>query len=172
MGTAEVAMAAYEATRDPRLLKVIHQFKEAVAVTPVRKFVLPHYTQMGWYRLVNYTRDPRLVERLKEQWDDGNSKHRYGLGSGITRLLLYRLTGDRRIAASLTHRRDRIRGVATHPPSFSHSLMNMPYVMSLLADVGAAGDVLSDRGAWKRFWKVDVDGWQKEGKKLYGEPIR
>jgi hypothetical protein len=166
LGTVEEAIPVYEATHDPRLLKVIHQFKQAFVEVPMDQVVLPHYTQTAWQRMVDYTRDPAIVARLTEQWNDGDVKPQ-GLGSAITRLTLYRITGDRRIPAAM-----RLATSVDSPiidfaePNFSRNMMNAPYVMSLLEAVGADEGVLLNESAYQRFWKPELDQWKKKGKKI------
>ena len=121
-----------------------------------------------------YTRDPRIAQRVIEHWGDGNEAKPNGLGSAQTILTTYRLTGDKRLLALLSFAPPRRSPMVPRmlPPSLSRTMMGYPYAMSGLAEVGATGDVLIDRDAHKQFWKPYMEQWQATGKKLWGSEIK
>lgn len=171
--TLSEALEVYRNTRYAPLLKTVHWFKEAVVGVPIDQFILPHYSMMVWSRAHEYTRDPRVARRLVEQWDDGKQTKRNGLGSAHTLLTLYRITGDPRVLAMLSF------GTPTGamvpnmgPPRLTRTMMMYPYAMAGLAEVGATGDVLVDRNAYRTFWKPYFEKWKAEGKKLFGAEIQ
>ena len=152
------------------MLKTIHWFKEACLSVPIEDFILPHFSQMGWWRMHEYTRDPRVARRLLEHWGDGNTSKRHGLGGPITMGLLYRLSGDPRVASLLAFAPPRPEPLSPGfgPPHLSRTMMNLPYAMSVLAEFGGGGDALIDRAAAERFWKPAMEQWKAEGKKRFG----
>jgi len=171
LGPLSEALEVYQATRYAPLLKTIHWFKEATLAVPIDQFILPHFSQMGWWRMHEYTRDPRVAQRLLEQWGDGNTTRRNGLGPPITLGLLYRLTGDARIASLIAFAPPQPEPLAPGfgPPHLSRTMMNLPYAMSVLSDfAGSGGDELIDRAAAAAFWKPYIDQWTAEGKKREG----
>ena len=166
----EEALEVWQATRYAPLLKTIHWFKEACLSVPIEDFILPHFSQMGWWRMHEYTRDPRVARRLLEHWGDGNTSKRHGLGGPITMGLLYRLSGDPRVASLLAFAPPRPEPLSPGfgPPHLSRTMMNLPYAMSVLAEFGGGGDALIDRAAAERFWKPAMEQWKAEGKKRFG----
>lgn len=164
------ALEVYQATRYAPLLKTIHWFKEATLSVPIENFILPHFSQMDWWRMHHYTRDPRVAQRLLDQWGDGNTTRRNGLGGAISMGVLYRLTGDPRVASMIAFSPPQPSPLVPGfgPPHLSHTMMNLPYAMSVLAEFGAGGDELVNRASADRFWKPAIDEWTAQGKKRFG----
>jgi|GEM_PF-6469438 len=168
------ALEVYQATRYAPLLKTIHWFREAALCVPVEQYVLPHFSQMGWYRMHEYTRDPRVAQRLIEHWGDGNRTKKNGLGHPITKLLTYHLTGDERVLSmmSFAPRRYEVYLPGMSPPSLSRTMMNLPYSMSAMKAIGAPGDVLTDRHTHRTFWHTKMHQWKHDGKTIWGHEIK
>lgn len=164
------ALEVYQATHYAPLLKTIHWFQEACLSVPIEQFILPHFSQMGWWRMHHYTRDPRVAQRLIEQWGDGNQAKRNGLGQAITIGLIYRLTGDERLASLMTfqppYRAPYLPQIG--PPHISRTMMNLPYAMSVLSEFQAGGDQIGDYDTYENFWKPRVEQWTTQGKKRFG----
>jgi len=169
------AIAAYQHFRDPRLLKHIHWGKDAMLSSPIEQcLALPDYNYLLWWRMHEFTADPRVKERIIEQWGDGSKRKRHELGHGLMTYLGYKFTGDRRVLyrASLPDKPGSLytpRYTVSHPVAYS--LGSAPYLMSAMEDLGATGDAMLlriDQTGWKTFWKDDVERWKKEGKKVWG----
>jgi hypothetical protein len=166
----EEALEVYQATHYAPLLKTIHWFKEACLSVPMDQFILPHFSQMGWWRMHEYTRDPRVAQRLLEQWGDGNTTRKNGLGGPITLGLIYRLTNDPRVASLLAFAPPQPSPLVPGfgPPHLSHTMMNLPYAMSVMSELGAGSDPLFDPTAAQTFWKPSFDQWKTQGQKRFG----
>jgi hypothetical protein len=166
------ALEVFQSIRDPRLLKTIHWFQDALATTPMDKIILPHYSQFLWERAWRYTRDPRIRAQFEHQWGGGETRRRHSLGSAVTRVAMYRALGDKRILATLAfHDRNLGWQVGRHPPGLSRPMMNAPYIMSILNELGATGELITSRRAYDAFWRDDFARWKQEKKTLYGRAI-
>ncbi len=159
------ALEVYQATHYAPLLKTIHWFKEACLSVPIEDFILPHFSQMGWWRMHEYTRDPRVAQRLREQWGAGQVVKRNGLGPAITLGLLQRLTGDARVARHVAFAPPQPEALIPGfgPPHLSRTMMNLPYAMSILAPLpGSGGAQLTDPAAAQTFWEPYLRQWTQE----------
>ncbi|MHC4871514.1 MAG: DOMON domain-containing protein [Planctomycetota bacterium] len=169
--TLSEAIEVYRAVKDPRLLKTIHWFQEALVAVPIKNFILPHYSQMVWGRSHEYTRDIRVKDRLIEMWNDGVKVkgHSKNLGSWHTMLTLYKITKDKRILALMSAGGYRI---GDNPPNISRHMMMAPYLMAGLAEIGASDGIVMSGAVYAAWWKEYFEKWKKEGKAVWGGKSR
>ena len=170
------AIAAYQHLRDPRLLKYITWGRDAMLSSPMEmNMSLPDYNYLLWWRMHKFTADPRVKERIVEQWGDGSKRKRHGLGHGLLTYLGYKFTGDKRVLyqAKLPDKpgslHSRPRYTVSHPVAYT--LGTAPYLMTAMDEIGATGDTMFlriDATGWKTFWADDVERWREEGKKVWG----
>lgn len=166
------ALEVYQATHYAPLLKTIHWFKEACVSAPIAQATLPFFGELGWVRMHEQTRDPRVAQRFIEHWGDGNTAKRNGLGGFANMALFYRLTGDERIASLLTFPSAGAEPYLPSkiPPKLTRSMMTLPFAMSVLAKHGAPQEVILDRKTSDAYWDAAVKRWQQDGKRRWGEP--
>jgi hypothetical protein len=102
-----------------------------------------------------------VARRLIEHGGDGRTVRRNGLGEPITKGLLYRLTGDPRVASLMTFEPPRGQAYLPGfgPPSLSRTMMNLPYAMAVLAEFGAGGEQFTDPKAAEAFWRPHLEKW-------------
>jgi hypothetical protein len=171
-GPVSEIVYAYSHFRDPRWLKALNLFKDAMLSTPIAEHGIPWFNYMSWWRVHKYTADPRVAQLFAEQWADGAKPKRNGFGGGLTQALAFYLTGDRRILVEAGLGRATRGGRHVIPPVESHLWGEAAYLMEAFARIGASGEILlrsENRATWEAFWKADMEKWRKEGKKVYGK---
>lgn len=162
---------AYKHFRDPRMLKALNLFKEAMLSAPPAGHQIPWFNALSWWRVYRQTGDRRVVDLLVENWNDG-SPRKNGIGRALEQWLVFSATGDRRVVAGATvPAANFLNRRFLCPPAEPYFWIDAPYAMSMFEQADATGDLMSlGRGSplWEKFWKADLDKWRAENKLING----
>lgn len=163
----------YHHFRDPRLLKSLNLFKEAMLSAPLAKHHAHWYNYLSWWRVNKYANDPRVEALITALWNDG-SPEKKDFGGPMIPAMAFAFTGDRRILAGarVGIGLSRIRTYRfLMPPGDAYFWGETPYLMTAFEQIDATGDVMVSgpgNALWERFWKTDLDKWRTENKLIYG----
>jgi hypothetical protein len=165
------ALFVYQHLRDPRMLKMINNHRNGMLSCELRDHLaLPYFNYMLWWRVEEYTADPRVRERMVAHWGDGGIAKPHGLGHGLEQYMIYKFTGDRRLmAAAPTLDAKLLWPRYTIPVTMAYTWGAVPFIMTGIAEAGASGDVMFGGPAWKAFWGPELEQWRNDGKKLWGK---
>lgn len=165
------ALFVYQHLRDPRMLKMLDHHRNGMLVCELQDHLaLPYFNYMLWWRVNEYTADPRVRERMVAHWGDGATAKKHGLGHGLEQYMIYKFTGDRRLMAAEPIVDPKCFWPRyTIPVTMAYTWGGVPFIMTGMEEAGASGDVMLGGAAWKTYWNAELEQWRKEGKKVWGK---